>query len=178
MNLFELYLKYSFQLSSWSIQLPQVYGLICLKCRIFFFYSNLQKKSSVTATQALRSEIPAAPQGFFMRNKKNCSDCSSCFKKKSCIINLWIGLEICAFKKNKHWYQPQINYQCCDSLTHPWRTYGGFATVMLHIDLWRPAVKPQAVGISVFWCDERGVDLTEKPRDAARRLVSHRAGPP
>lgn len=41
-----------------------------LKVQDFFFYSNLQKKSSVSASQALRSEIPAAPQGFFMRNKK------------------------------------------------------------------------------------------------------------
>lgn len=58
-----------------------------LKVQAFFFSTvTCRKKSSVTATQALRSEIPAAPQGFFMRNKKNCSDCSSCLKKKKAAL--------------------------------------------------------------------------------------------
>lgn len=88
MNLFELYLKYSFQFSSWSIQLPQVYGLICLKCRIFFFfYSNLQKEKFCYCDASFKIRDTCSTSGFFfMRNKKNCSDCSSCLKKKAALL--------------------------------------------------------------------------------------------
>lgn len=42
-----------------------------LKVQDFFFSTvTCRKKSSVTATQALRSEIPAAPQGFFYEEQK------------------------------------------------------------------------------------------------------------